>query len=370
MSTPREDAHGPDATERTPNLRYWRGGSYERSYAWGRWRLGLALCVVLGLGVAVVVGSNRPHVLARGAERFWGSIPALGSLIALGVVPLAGVLARILAVRHGAPVLLMAAAALVGVYAGLAATLHPSEGLRTSQFVVMFLVVPVLVVGAVITGWLIVALPQAPGPHARFLYDEENRSWIGAPILRTFGPAGFGLGGLLCGNSVLIGCCEWRDEYFQNDNPINLDSLVPAPSDALRVIEVRLHPSRHHHTGLAVQPGERRGLIDDCRVRNDLLLVSLDAVWEPDARGQWRKRESALTPGWVERRFVLDMMARCRVNEALVPLPPDPGPLPPREDDAGDDAEDHAEDDAADAHSGPRADASTEGEPTTPTSSG
>jgi hypothetical protein len=67
---------------------------------------------------------------------------------------------------------------------------------------------------------------------------------------------------------------------------------------------------------------------------------------------------------------VLDMMARCRVNEALVPLPPDPGPLPPREDDAGDDAEDHAEDDAADAHSGPRADASTEGEPTTPTSSG
>lgn len=58
-------------------------------------------------------------------------------------------------------------------------------------------------------------LPLVRGPHARFLCKKTGRSWIGAPILRSFGPEGLGLGGCFCGNSVLVGRCKWCHEYFR-----------------------------------------------------------------------------------------------------------------------------------------------------------
>jgi hypothetical protein len=128
---------------------------------------------------------------------------------------------------------------------------------------------------------------------------------------------------------VLVGRCAWLPEYFQNDDPINLDTLVPAQPHDERVILVWHHPSKGYRTGEAVQPGSSRWRIDDyLEQRNDLLLVSLSAVGHKTLA---EHGTLVLPPGWVERRFVTDMIERTRAAGTplrAVRLPAAPPSLP------------------------------------------
>jgi hypothetical protein len=311
MSSARDDIDEVPAEEPQPNLRYWRGGPYERSYAWGRWRIALASAVILGVVSGLVQAASAPT--DAGGRTVGGSgAMRLAEWLAVLALPLVVLICRWAAVRHGGVLLAILAAAMASFLGAIAASTLASDRVFDAA-----LAMPSLLAGALV-GLAMLGLtnPWLTVRSARFLYDEEHRRWFRRP--------------------VLVGRCAWLPEYFQNDDPINLDTLVFAQPHDGRVILVWHHPSKGYRTGQAVQPGSSRWRIDGyMEQRNDLLLVSLTAVAQKTLA---EHGTLVLPPGWVERRFVTDMIERTHAAGMplrAVQLPAAPPPLPRTDVDGG-----------------------------------